>query len=75
MRSAKMNETTPPKEIPPCHSAAANGTLPIEQTKLTIAMNGPTTTFSRLVQNPCPCRNTACHTLTGTRAARKPATR
>ena len=57
-----MNETTPPKEMPPFHSAAASGTLPIEQTKLMMAMNGPTTTFSTLVQKPWPWRNTAFQT-------------
>ena len=54
IRSAKMNAMTPPKEMPPFHSAAARGTLPMEQTKLMMAMNGPTTAFSRLVQKPCP---------------------
>ena len=34
MRSAKMNEITPPNEIPPFQRAAARGTFPIEQTKL-----------------------------------------
>ena len=57
IRSAKTKLTTPPKLMPPCHSAAASGTLPTEQTKLTIARNGPSTTFSRLDQNPCPVRN------------------
>ncbi len=47
-----MNEITPPKEIPPLHSAAASGTLPTEQTKLTMAMRGPTMTFSTAVQVP-----------------------
>ena len=37
-----MNATTPPKLIPPFHSTAASGTLPIEQTKLRIATTGPT---------------------------------
>ena len=32
IRSAKMNATTPPKLMPPFHSTAASGTLPIEQT-------------------------------------------
>ena len=36
-----MNAITPPKEMPPLHSAAARGTLPMEQTKLMMAMNGP----------------------------------
>ena len=35
IRSAKMNASTPPKLMPPFHSTAASGTLPIEQTKLT----------------------------------------
>ena len=47
MRSPKMNAITPPKLMPPCQSAAAMGTLPIEQTKLMMAMNGPTMTFSQ----------------------------
>ena len=42
-----MNAITPPKLMPPCQSAAASGTLPIEQTKLMMAMNGPTMTFSQ----------------------------
>ena len=74
MRSAKMKAITPPKEIPPLHSAAASGTLPMEQTKLMMAMNGPTMAFSTLVQNPCPVMNTACQTDVGTSTARNPAT-
>ena len=62
IRSAKMNEITPPKEIPPFQSAAASGTLPMEQTKLTRAMSGPTRTFSTLVQKPWPWRKTTFHT-------------
>ena len=42
IRSAKMNAMTPPKLMPPFHSTAASGTLPIEQTKDTIATTGPT---------------------------------
>ena len=75
MRSANTKLTTPPKLMPPCHSAAAIGTLPIEQTKLITAMNGPTSTFSTLVQTPWPCQKTASHTPVGTSAARNPATR
>ena len=41
IRSAKMKEMTPPKLMPPFHSTAASGTLPIEQTKLSTAMIGP----------------------------------
>jgi hypothetical protein len=71
MRSAKMNEITPPNEIPPFHRAAASGTLPTEQTKLMMAMNGPTMAFSRLVQNPWPWRKTVFQTCTGTTTAKK----
>src|SRR5207248_2618791 len=62
IRSAKMKLMTPPKLMPPFHSAAAIGTLPIEHTKLITAMNGPTTTFSTLVQKPWPFRNTSFQT-------------
>ena len=67
-----MKLITPPKLIPPCQSAAAIGTLPIEQTKLMMAMNGPTTTFSRLVQNPWPWRNTSFHTCVGNEHGEEP---
>ena len=69
-----MNEITPPNEMPPFHSAAASGTLPMEHTKLMMAMNGPTMAFSTLVQKPCPVMKTACQTDVGTKTARKPAT-
>src|SRR5207244_10328687 len=42
IRSAKIKLTTPPKLMPPFQSTAASGTLPTEQTKLTIATRGPT---------------------------------
>jgi hypothetical protein len=74
MRSAKMKLTTPPKLMPPCHRAAAMGTLPTEHTKLTKAMNGPTTTFSTLVHTPWWRRNTSFQALIGTRTASSPAT-
>ena len=41
IRSAKMKLTTPPKLMPPFHSTAASGTLPIEQTKAATATSGP----------------------------------
>src|SRR3954453_4066042 len=73
MRSANTNATTPPNEMPPAHSAAASGTLPIEQTKLMIARNGPRTTFSRLDQLPGPVRNSDRQNEMGTPASAKPA--
>jgi len=74
MRSAKMNDTTPPNEIPPFHSAAARGTLPMEQTNEMMAMSGPTMTFSTLVQNPWPWRNMSFQAETGTSTTRNPPT-
>ena len=41
IKSAKMNEMTPPKLMPPFQSTAASGTLPIEQTKAATATSGP----------------------------------
>ena len=70
-----MKLITPPKLIPPCQSAAASGTFPIEQTQAMSAMNGPTTTFCSDVQKPCPGTKTSFQTVTGTSTARKPATR
>ena len=75
MRSAKTKATTPPKEIPPDQRAAANGTLPMEQTQLITAMSGPTNAFSMLVQIPWPWRKRALHRSMGTRTASRPATR
>ena len=75
IRSAKMKLITPPKLIPPCQRAAASGTFPTEQTKLMIAMNGPTMTFCSDVQKPCPVRKMLFQKLTGTSTVRKPATR
>jgi hypothetical protein len=70
-----MKLITPPKLMPPCQSAAASGTFPTEQTKLIIAMKGPTITFWSDVQKPWPVAKTLCQTLTGTRTVRKPAMR
>ena len=74
IRSANTKAITPPKEMPPAHRAAASGTLPIEQTKLMIARNGPRTTFSSTEAKPCPVQNSDCQKLTGTAASAKPAT-
>jgi hypothetical protein len=68
-----MKLITPPKLMPPCHNAAAIGTLPIEHTKLMHAMSGPTMTFSRLVQNPWPCMKMLFRHSIGTSTDRKPA--
>jgi hypothetical protein len=70
-----MKLITPPKLIPPFHSAAASGTLPIEQTKLMSAMNGPIRAFSMLVQMPWPETKNALQNDVGTSTASTPATR
>ena len=46
------NAITPAKLIPPDHNTAASGTLPIEHTKLSTAMIGPTITFSASFSPP-----------------------
>ena len=69
-----MNATTPPKLMPPFHSAAARGTLPIEQTKLRMAMSGPTTAFSTEDARPWPLTKMCPHRASGTTAASRPAT-
>src|SRR6478736_4096129 len=60
IRSAKMNEMTPPKLIPPFQSTAASGTLPIEQTKLSTATSGPTSGPHRVASRWWPSRNSPC---------------
>src|SRR6266487_4017953 len=70
-----MKLITPPKLVPPCHSAAASGDVAMKQTKLIRAMNGPTTAFSRSVQMPWPWTKKACQNAFGTSVARNPAPR
>src|SRR3954470_1536780 len=68
-----MKAITPEKEIPPAHRTAASGMFPTEQTKLRIAISGPTSTFSAVRSTPgASVRNTALKTLPG-RTATKPA--
>src|SRR3954454_6643224 len=75
IKSAKMNAITPPKLMPPFHRTAASGTLPIEQTKLTIATSGPTTGPQNLAKVAWSSKKTACHHDSGTQAASAPAIR
>ena len=74
MRSAKMNEITPPKEMPPFHRAAASGTLPIEQTKLMMAMNGPDDDVLETGPEAVAGDEDGLPHDVGTSTARKPAT-
>src|SRR5215472_9075918 len=73
IRSAKMKATTPPKLIPPFHSTAASGTLPIEQTKLSSEMTGPMTGPHSLAASGWPVRNKCRQNESGTQAAMAPA--
>ena len=72
-RSAKMKLMTPPKLMPPFHSTAASGTLPIEQTKLSTETTGPTRGPQTFDQNGWSVRNRCCQKLSGTQAATAPA--
>ena len=73
IRSAKMKEMTPPKLIPPFHSTAASGTLPIEQTKLTTATSGPTTGPQTFDSSGWPSKKKERRNDPGTQAANAPA--
>ena len=64
---------TPPKLIPPIHSTAASGTLPNEQTKLSIEMTGPISGPQSLAASGWPVRNRCCQNELGTHAATAPA--
>src|SRR5664280_712492 len=73
IRSAKMKLITPPKLIPPFHSTAASGTLPIEQTKVTTATAGPMIGPQTFASSGWPVRNSRCQKLSGIQAPAAPA--
>src|SRR6266700_3104012 len=73
IRSAKMNASTPPKEMPPFQRTAASGTFPIEQTKLRTATSGPISGPQNLAKVGRPWKKSACHHELGTQAASAPA--
>ena len=73
IRSAKMNAITPPKLIPPFHSTAASGTLPIEHTNESTATSGPISGPQMVASTPWCWRNRPCQNEFGTHAARAPA--
>ncbi len=68
-----MKLITPPKLIPPFHNTAANGTLPIEQTKLAIATNGPIRGPHSLASSGWSTRKKPCQNAFGTHAPIAPA--
>ena len=73
IRSEKRNAITPPKLIPPIQSTTANGTFPIEQTKLTTATSGPTTGPQATAAPGWDVRNSRCQNVSGTHAPIAPA--
>src|SRR6266540_493036 len=73
IRSAKMKAITPPKLIPPFHSTAASGTLPIEHTNDSTATSGPTSGPHSLAPSGWEVRKKLCQKLAGTQAASAPA--
>ena len=68
-----MNAVTPPKLSPSFHSTAASGTLPIEQTKLSMATTGPTSGPQIAAATGCPVMKNARQKSGGTQAAMAPA--
>ena len=70
-----MNETTPPKLIPPFHKTAASGTFPIEHTNETTATTGPINGPHIVARVGCDVRKKSCQKLSGTHAAIAPAIR
>jgi len=68
-----MKVMTPPKLIPLFQRTAASGTLPIEQTKLTTAMSGPTSGPQILARRGWSVRKKCCQKLSGTQAPMAPA--
>src|SRR5438132_1098679 len=67
IRSAQINEITPPKLMPCDHSRLASGMFPTEQTNEIMAMIGPTSAFSinRPTGDPV-CKNNPSHQSCGT---------
>src|SRR5436309_11618217 len=74
-RSAKTNEMTPPKLMPPFHNTAASGTLPMEQTKLITATSGPISGPQILASVGWSTKKKSCQNASGTHAAKAPAIR
>ena len=75
IRSAKMNDTTPPKLIPPFHSTAASGTFPMEHTNENTATIGPTSGPQNFASSGRPTKKKLFQKDSGTQAARAPAMR
>src|SRR5437899_9327679 len=73
IRSAKMKAITPPKLMPPFHSTAASGTLPIEQTKDSIETTGPISGPQSADATGWSVKKNDCQNVVGTHAATAPA--
>src|SRR5665213_2864685 len=68
-----MNAITPPKDIPPFHSTAANGRLPTLQTKDTTAISGPIRGPQMAETSGCEVKKNFWKNEVGTQAAMAPA--
>src|SRR5258708_12855972 len=68
-----MRAMTPPKRLPPFHRTAASGTLPIEQTKESIATSGPASGPQSGASRGWFARNRPLHQVAGTHAPSAPA--
>ena len=75
IRSAKMNEITPPKLIPPFQRTAASGTFPMEQTKDRRETSGPMSGPQSFVRSGWWTRKNPSQKPFGTQAASVPAMR
>src|SRR5437764_12513229 len=73
IRSAKTNEATPPKLIPPFHRTAASGTFPIEQTNESAATIGPTSGPQSAASTGWSTKKNDCQNDSGTQAPSAPA--
>src|SRR3954468_310913 len=73
IRSAKMNDATPPKLMPPFQSTAASGTFPIEQTNDSAATIGPTSGPQSFATSGWSTAKNACQNDSGTQAPIAPA--
>src|SRR6266516_324895 len=73
IRSAKMNDATPPKLIPPFQSTAASGTFPIEHTNESAATIGPTSGPQIFASSGCCTKKNDCQKEPGPQAPSAPA--
>ena len=71
--SDTITPSTAANPAPPNHSAAANGTIPIEPMKLKTPASTPTAAFSSTPRNVSDGKNTVANSFAGTNATMNPA--